>query len=163
MMEYNQQLKMFKDIVPIGIISVPEIVELLKQRLDIAEITLDEFPGPIVDVAKFNASNCIFNTGLQLKPEEMSFRAFRVIKNEKSAHYDISYQISCQEDECIYIIFEENSGYFLTNSNWLLIELELARGVSEQEIVSEDIQFRSLLSHLAIALEEGYTIACWRD
>ena len=159
MKSYEEQVKAFKDIVPIGVKRVPELIELLKRQVDLKEVTAEDLQYLEADTAKYNASCYIDSRGLQLKPEEMSFIYFQVIENEKSAHYDNVYP----ESGYIYIIIEEHSGYLTTNSNWLSIEIDFARGISQHDLDTEGVPFQSLIAGLAFAEEEGYIISSWRD
>lgn len=100
-----------------------------------------------------NASHCICNDELKLAPNNMIFRAFEVIRNEKSVPYLTDYPRGS-----VYTIFEERTVYISSDSNKLFRELEFARGVSKEEYDKEGMQFRCLISHLAIAYDEEHNI-----
>lgn len=145
---------MFKDTIPIGPKSINELIDLLAERVDIMEIATSDLADHIMRMAMFNASHCILNDDLHMKPDSMSFLVFKIIQNEKSSQY--SSEIS--QNEFIYVIFETHIGYIFSNSNRLFLELELLRGVSQHEYDTEGNQFKSLISHLAIAYCEEHTI-----
>jgi len=147
-MNYDEQVSMFKSAIPIGVKSTSELIELLKAKVDIKEITQNDLFGYTMKAAIFNANHCILNESLQISPNDMSFIIFRVIQNEKSILY---YNDTPPEEKFVYAIFEIHTGYTTSNSNQLFLDLELARGVSQQEYDTEGDQFRSLISHLAIS------------
>lgn len=147
-MNYNEQVQMFKSRIPIGLKSSAELIEYLKQKAEIKEILPSDLPGKIMQTAVDNASHCILNENLQLKADDMSFLVFQVIQGKNSSPY---YSDISQDEDFIYVIFERSTGYITSNSNQLFLELELARGVTQHEYDTEGSQFRSLISHLAIA------------
>ena len=154
MLNYDEQVRMFKDSIPIGPKTIPELVDWLRKQVDIKEIPLSALPGRALQTAKHNAMTCILNDGLQLKPDDMSFLAFEVKINPKSSRYsDTLY-----DHNMIYVVFEEHNGYIFSNSNRLFFDLEFIRGVSQHELDTEGNEFRSLLSHLAISYCEEHNI-----
>ena len=88
---------------------------------------------------------------LQIKPEDMLFRIFRVIKNEKSDKY-----CEANSKDFMFVVIEEHTKYICSNSNRLFVEIALASGISQDEYNNEGLLFRSLISHMAIASGEGY-------
>ncbi|HBC93183.1 MAG TPA: hypothetical protein DCZ10_09885 [Pelotomaculum sp.] len=145
-MNYNEQVRMFKHLIPIGPKSISELVEMLEAKADIKEIAPNELPGYARQTAIYNASHCILNEDLQVKPDNMLLLAFQIIQNEKSSYY---YSDDIMGDDFIYVVFEKHTEYMWSNSQKLFLELELARGVSQHEFDTEGILFRSLVAHLA--------------
>ena len=155
--KYDKLVKMFKDKIPVGVKTLAQVIDVLKAKVDTEEIKVidldvDDILTTEVKVAAFNAYHCMDNTNLQIKPEDMSFFVFKIVRNEKSKpYYD-----KMPEDikhEGIYVILEEHTGYILSNSNSLFVELEVERGVSQHEIDTDGDQFKSLIFHLAIQAE----------
>ena len=154
MINYNEQVRMFKSSIPIGPKTISELVDWLRKQVDIKEIPLSLLHGRTLQTAKYNARHCILNNPLQLNPDDMFFLAFEVIINQKSSRYfDTIY-----DHELIYVVLEEHTGYIFSNSNRLFLDLEFIRGVSQHEFDTEGDEFRSLLSHLAIAYCEEHHI-----
>jgi hypothetical protein len=145
-MNYNEQVHMFKDMIPIGPRSVADLVMLLRKQIELVELSLNDLPVSVSMNIAYNATHCILNDDLRLRPEDMSFIAFKLKRNEKS----IGYFLNQTDGDDIYIAFEENTGYIWSNCNRLFIEQEFARGVSQYEIETEGNQFRNLVSHLAM-------------
>lgn len=149
---YKTHVQMFKEFVPIGPKRICELVELLKGHVDIIQIESHDLPGHVVQSAYYNAAHSALNAVLRFLPDNMSFLMFQVVQNDKSKRY---FAELTQDTKTIYVIFENNTGYITSNSDLLFIELELARGVSQEDYDAEGIQFRSIISHLAIAYSEN--------
>ena len=88
-MTYAEQVKKFKKMIPIGIKSTFELINILKSKVDVEEISFKNFPYYNLQMLTNNATHCVQNMELQIKPDEMRFRIFRVIENEKSDKYNV--------------------------------------------------------------------------
>ena len=107
------------------------------------ELSLNMFPPDILNIASYNAANCILNNESRLNIQEMRFALFQVIKNRKSLEY------YPDDENFVYVIIEKHIKYIMSNSDKLFLELELFKGVTKEEYETEGLQFRSLLSRLA--------------
>lgn len=151
-MDFKEQIKRFKGIIPIGPRDVSEQIEVLKTKVDIKELALNDLPCQLLKTAMYNATHCILNRNLNVLPEHMLFVAFQVIASKKSCLYlDVNNLNEC----LIYVIFEKHTGYIMSNNNQLFLDMELARGVSQYEYDTEGEEFRSLVSHLANACQDN--------
>ena len=153
-----EQVKAYRDLIPIGPLSVAELVEKLRARLDIEEIGEKDITAGQMNAARFNAFHCVYNQKAIWKPEEMSFVLYKIVQNEKSRAYYDEPDLSWGIDGFIHVLFEEKTGFYASNSQRLSIEIGLARGVSKESIETEDYSFRGILAHLAIAEWEGRKI-----
>ncbi len=158
MKSYPEQVKAYRDLIPIGPLSVAELVEKLKSRLDIEEIGEKDITAGQMNAARFNAFHCVYNQKAIWKPEEMSFVLYKIVQNEKSRAYYDEPDLSWGVDGFIHVLFEEKTGFYASNSQRLSIEIGLARGVSEESIETEDNAFKSILGSLVIAESEGRRI-----
>lgn len=159
-MNYDEQVQTFKGIIPIGQLPVSELIKLLRNQVDIMAIPIHTLPTHTMNFLCFNAVHCILNETLQIKTEDLSFQIFHIAENDKSTCY---YRSMPSMDKPVYVVFEEHTGYISSNSNQLFIELELAQGVSQCEYDTEGNRFRTLISHLAIALSEKITYKLLRE
>ena len=150
-MNYFEKVQKFKDIIPIGVKQVSELVKLLNTHIDIKAVPLQDLPDHVVELHLFNATHCTLNETLKICPDEMSLKAYQVIKNERSIFY---YDSISQSEEYVNIFFEERTGYISSNSNRLFLTMELARGISQYEYENEGNQFRSLIFHLTNSISE---------
>lgn len=159
MISYDEQIRIFKNSIPIGPKGVDEMVAILRSEVDIEKIELHSTPGQTMRNAIFNASHCIDNFGLQVAPENMVFSTFKITRNEKS---EIYYQDIPEYNEFIYMIFEKFTGYLISNSNLLFVKMELVQGVSQQEFDTNGLKLQALLSHLAaLAMSKNiYLTSC---
>lgn len=141
--EYEMQKRMYKHLIPIGEKSFEEIVSFLKSKVDVRELSVKTFPPEVLNIATYNAENCILNNEHRLSAQEMCFSLFQVIKSKKSLDYYPDNEVF------VYVIIEKHIKYIMSNSDKLFLELELFKGVTEKEYETEGLQFRSLLSYLA--------------
>ncbi len=126
MYTYEEQVKLFKSLIPIGRKSTPELINIIKEKVDVIEISPLTLPHRGFALAQYNATHCILNSKLKLNPQDMEFHAFEVIENSKSKVY-FNHGNSHEQ---IYFIIEAKTQYIFSNSNRLFLELELARGVT---------------------------------
>ena len=151
MMSYAEQVRYFKHLVPIGRKSVPELIEVLKSKVDVEEIPPSSLLSNGLARHTYNALYSLNNMTRQVQPADMVFRAFRVVQNERGRAYFPDHPVGDDiPDVWYYVIFEEQTGYIASGSNQLFFELELAQGVSQEEFDSEGMEFRSLLAHIAM-------------
>lgn len=154
-MKYAEQVRRFKHLVPIGPKTVPELIEVLKSKVDVEELSVDVLYPQDLARHQFNILHADANRELHLRPEDLVFRVFRVIMNEKGRPYFEPYfgsqgMIDTVPPEYFHVIFEEKTGYVDSRSNSLASELRIARGVSQQDVDSESIAYRSLLASIAL-------------
>jgi len=147
-MTYNEQVRMFKKSIPVGVKKTCELIEILKTLANIEEIEMSDLGEPLMLSVMFNAKHCISNELLKLNYPDMSFFAFSLINDHKNSKY---FNDKYQVDKSIYVVFEEHTGFIWSGNNTLFLDLELAKGVSRQEYETEGSSFRSILSHMAIA------------
>lgn len=148
-MNYDEQLKSFKHLVKIGPKTVSELSILLKNKLTVQEIGAENFSDYYREALKRNAFYCINNEKLQIRSDEMVFRFFEVIMDERARRYfAVEPNTLLMQDMC-YIIFEEKTGYMCSSSNKLFRDMMLERGVSQEDYDNESLQFRALLGYLA--------------
>ena len=83
-MNYDEQLKSFKHLIKIGPKTVSELSVLLKNKLTVQEIGAENFSDYYCEALKRNAFYCINNEKLQISPDEMVFRFFEVIMDERA-------------------------------------------------------------------------------
>ena len=145
-MEYNELLKRYKHLIKIGSKPVPELIDYLKNKLTVQEISSKEFPNYYCDAIKSNAYYCLLNDELQIQPDEMVFRFFKVIMDKRAKQYLAEEPHNILWGMC-YIVFEERTGYIDSSSNKLFLDIMLERGVPQEDYDNEGLQFRCLLTY----------------
>lgn len=145
-MDYKTQIKMFKHLIPIGERGSKDLMDYLKSKFDLVELDFSELPSYKKDMLSENAKYCVGNIKLNVEIEDMSFRFFKIIENEKSKEY-----VDPREAEWgnfLFFILEEKTKYMSTNSGRLLTEMIYISGVSKESYLEEDLEFKNLLSFL---------------
>lgn len=149
MVDYAEQVRRYKHLIPIGPRPVTELIELLQGRYVVEEIPEEALADNILTMYRNNAFYSVNNIALQVRPREMVLRFFAVFKDKRSRRVvRLPVMTLCDID---YVVLEEKTGYIAAADRRLLLELELARGVSREEFVGEGPELRSLLSHIAMA------------
>ena len=145
-MDYKTQIKMFKHLIPIGERDSKDLINYLKNKFDLVELNFSELPPYKKDMLSENAKYFVGNIKLNVEIEDMSFRLFKIIENEKSIEY-----VDPREAEWgnfLFFILEEKTKYMSTNSGRLLTEMIYISGVSKESYLEEDLVFKNLLSFL---------------
>ena len=145
-MNYDEQLKSFKHLIKIGPKTVLELSILLKNKLTVQEIGAGKFSDYYREALKLNAFYCINNEKLQIRPDEMVFRFFKVIMDKRAKQYLAEEPHNILWGMC-YIVFEERTGYIDSSSNKLFLDIMLERGVPQEDYDNEGLQFRCLLTY----------------
>ena len=145
-MNYETQIKMFKHLIPIGERDSKDLINYLKNKFDLVELNFSELPSYKRDMLSESAKYSAKNIKLNVEIEDMSFRLFKIIENEKSIEY-----VDPREAEYgnfLFFILEEKTKYMSTNSGRLLTEMTYISGVSKKSYLEEDLVFKDLLSKL---------------
>ena len=145
-MDYKTQIKMFKHLIPIGERDSKDLINYLKNKFDVVEIDFSELPSYKRDMLSENAKYFVGNIKLNVEIEDMSFRFFKIIENEKSIEYVDPRE--AEHDNFLFFILEEKTKYMSSNSGKLLIEMTYVSGVSKESYLEEDYVFKDLLSKL---------------
>ena len=145
-MNYETQVKMFKHLIPIGERDPKDLISYLKNKFDLVEIDFSELPSYKRNMFSENAKYFVGNIKLNVEIEDMSFRFFKIIENEKSIEY-----VDPGESEYgnfLFLVLEEKTKYMSSNSGRLLTEMIYISGISEESYLEEDYVFKDLLSKL---------------
>ncbi|MCL6479491.1 MAG: hypothetical protein K6T65_13985 [Peptococcaceae bacterium] len=130
--------------------NVDELIEYLKRKVDIVEISATELVNPILQFITYNVVHCIRNKQLKLTADELNFIAYKLIRNDKStSYYQNDYvHVGEQEDDIIFVVLETKTGSIYSNSNKLQLELFVEQGVSQYDYDNETLMLVSYLSYL---------------
>ena len=145
-MNYETQIKMFKGLIPIGERDSKDLISYLKNKFDLVDLNFSELPSYKRDMLSESAKYSAKNIKLNVEIEDMSFRLFKIIENEKSIEY-----VDPREAEYgnfLFFILEEKTKYMSTNSGKLLTEMTYISGISKESYLEEDLVFKELLSFL---------------
>ena len=113
-----------------NVLSVGELQEWLNKKADIEEVKLTDFSDAFAKMLNYNALNCLLNNGAITDSTQLKFP---------------------DSDSYIYVVFEQETGYMVSNCAKLQWELTIARGVSDFDIEHRTIRFleyQASISHL---------------
>lgn len=106
------------------------ILQIWKQfgfSLHIEEVKLTDFSDAFAKMLNYNALNCLLNNGAITDSSQLKFHLYHLRNTDQNAPY---YNIP-DSDSYIYVVFEQETGYMVSNCAKLQWELTIARGVSD--------------------------------
>ena len=121
-----------------NVLSVGELQEWLNKKADIEEVKLTDFSDAFAKMLNYNALNCLLNNGAITDSIQLKFHLYHLRNIPDSDSY-------------IYVVFEQETGYMVSNCAKLQWELTIARGVSDFDIEHRTIRFleyQASISHL---------------
>ena len=133
-------IKKYKNPSIIGEKSIEEVIDYLKQKFVIKDIT-QNISDIEMKICRFNIMHSL--DGENILPENIKFYAYRVEDSTASKRY---YQ-EMDDDEKIYVYIEEISRYFESNSSGLFTELELYKGISQYDYDNNTDKLIEYLTH----------------
>ena len=139
-----------------GQIPVAEVVEKIKRETKAEDMQAGEIPD--LRMHRLNACHLPGNQILNITEEQLQIKAIRVPVTDTTKHYTekdfVSMRHSTQDrEEFIYLAYEEQVGYFYSNSNKLFLEAVLARGISENAIANQTAEYTCYRFYLQSYLE----------
>ena len=133
-------IKKYKNPSTIGEKSIEEVIDYLKQKFVIKDIT-QNISDIEMKICRFNIMHSL--DGENILPENIKFYAYRVEDSTASKRY---YQ-EMDDDEKIYVYIEEISRYIESNSSGLFTELELYKGISQYDYDNNTDKLIEYLTH----------------
>ena len=100
------------------------------KKADIEEVKLTDFSDAFAKMLNYNALNCLLNNGAITDSSQLKFHLYHLRNTDQNAPY---YNIP-DSDSYIYVVFEQETGYMVSNCAKLQWELTIARGVSDFDI-----------------------------
>ena len=107
-----------------GYKSFEETLKWLSEKVDIIEIPLSSFTNFFLESQKFNAVNAITNNNLHLSSEDFEFIAYKLLSTSKNEAYN---------KKLVYILFELRTGYVISNSAKLQLEIVIQQGIGQYD------------------------------
>ena len=104
----------------------------------------------------YNAVNAITNQRVQADQNELEFVCYKLEKVADNKKYN--YALRTSHGSFVYVIFEKKTGYILSNSSRLHLELVLAQGVTQ-----EDINENSFYMQYYVFCRNEYLELCKQD
>ena len=158
-MENNRDLllKKYKSKIIPGEKSIEELIDYLKDRMDIVGITPSELSQAYYQSILFTFVHCIRNYKFNLTANEFDITINKILKNDKSIAYFEYERLSSESNQNdIFVVFEKKAGIIYTNNSKLFLELCIEQGVSQDDYDNETILFDAYLSYIGRYLHGEY-------
>lgn len=142
LMDLKEILEQYKEKLVIGENTYAQVLEELRNF-----INLEQIPQSNVSQFDFNYvwENCVHCAAEQgVKPEELEILIYKVQRDNKSKNY---YDELYEEGDLL-IIIEDHIGFLSCESPSLFQEIDLAKGVSRQDIEQNTSRLEDYLSRL---------------
>lgn len=120
-----------------------EICNQLQAVYGAKELEQEQIPG-MKFMHKPNVLNRLHsrgNAGMDLSEEQLQIRALSIPVTQRTRCY-IQGDFTPERSGLLYLAYEEQVGYWASNSNQLYLEVLLARGVTQEDITQNTEHFR---------------------
>ena len=133
-------IKKYKNPSIIGEKSIEEVIDYLKQKFIIKDIT-QNISDIEMKICRFNIMHSL--DGENISSEDIKFHAYRVEDSMASKEY---YQ-EMDDEEKIYVYIDEATGYIESNCSGLFTELALYKGISQYDYDNNTDKLIEYLTH----------------
>lgn len=154
-------IRTFKKHVHVGVRSKAEYLHYIGEWVDLQPIALEKISPSYLLAMKHNAVHALANVQDNLDPQ---FDAYKVNRNQKSECY-YSHQYGAQgvvpvltdeedaADPSIIVLIEKDIPFAVSNDGRLMMDLQIAWGVSKQDYESNTPRLMAVLSWMDIRQE----------
>ena len=111
----------------------------LRNSVDVTEIDSSYFSKSFRDHLKHNAVHAVSNYRLQVSEDAMKFAYFKLEQTAKNEEYNRI--LNNTNEPFVYVVFEEKTGYILSNNEQLFFSLIIEQGVNQEDIDSNSFYF----------------------
>ena len=119
-------------------LNINEIIDYIKQKLTIKEST-KAFNNKVLEVLYPDYAD-----------KELNVIYLDVVRDEKSKEY---YDLKCED---LYIVYESNYDYINSNSNLLLLEMKILKGVTPYDIENQTLRYQDYMSAIKFIINKEY-------
>lgn len=142
-----------------GPVPLEHIIEKLKRAYNAESIPLEEFPDYQRRIHTQNAYYFAQEEQLDLKMEDIQIKAVRIPVTDLTRHYTehdfVRWFVGGKDDaDGIYVVYENQAGYFYCNSSMLHLEIAIARGISEGDIQNQTETYQQYIRLMQRYIEE---------
>ena len=135
----NQKLMdQYKWIIPERRISLTQVIDKIKTQHNATMIEYRDIPN--LWMHKSNAVHLPSSERLQLTADQLNIQAIKIKVDEMMLPYtekDFT-PVRCDEGDYIYVAYEDQVGYWYSNSNRLYLEIKLMQGISREAIAADE-------------------------
>lgn len=130
-----------------GPIPIARVVEKLKRNYNAEEVPSEEFPAFRIRMQTENAYYRALDEKINLQMEDIQIKVIRIPVTDQTRHYTNQDFVSWNDNtEDIYVVYEEQTGYFYCNSSMLHLEITMARGISEEDVAHKTEKYREYIA-----------------
>ncbi len=126
--------------------SIIEMIEYLKNKIDYRIIDLHKHKY-YYEKTKSNIYNSYCNENKKINSDHFIIEVWEIINNEKSSMYYSNF------DDTIYVVFEYKTEFISSNSNDLLAELIVKKGINTKDIEKKNNTYMNYLFFLKYAID----------
>lgn len=109
---------------------VNQLSAWLHEHAVVTPISLSAFSKSFIEHLAYNAVNAITNQRVQADQNELEFVCYKLEKVADNKKYN--YALRTSHGSFVYVIFEKKTGYILSNSSRLHLELVLAKALRKK-------------------------------
>lgn len=135
---------------------IVEIMQYLKNKVDYRIVDLTKYEHRLNRI-KHNIYYSYYNDSKSINKDDLIIEGWEIIKNKKSINYYSNHDVR-SHDDTIYVVFEYKTGYISSNSNDVLSELIVKRGINSEDIAQKSIVYKNYLFFLEYAIENNLII-----
>ena len=135
----------YKRIIPERRVSLTQVIDKIKTQYNATTIEYRDIPH--LWMHKYNAVHLPSNERLQLTEEQLNIKAIKIKVDEKMLPYVVKdfTPVSFDEENYIYVAYEEQVGYWYSNSNRLYLEVTLMQGISVEAVNADEEEARDFM------------------
>lgn len=129
----NKLIKRYKPLITPGVKSQEELIVSLEKHFDLEETDKAVMSKSFLELCVMGNIDCD-------EPDMIDFQIFKVVRNEKSEALYACEQYDLDDND-IFIIFEENNNFFISNSQIVEMLLIIKEGISDEDYENETPEF----------------------
>lgn len=148
--DYDELRRVYRDKIVVGRKGADELLDWLRGVVTVETIAPHEIGRAGLSCAVENAVRSPGGVRLGLAAQTVRFAAVRVVRDAHSrAYYEAFDRTNARIYPDIYVLIERATAHIDCNSNELFVELELARGIAQQDLDERTQALRAYLLLLA--------------
>lgn len=140
-----------------GPIPLQQVIDRLKKAYGAEEISLEAFSPCQIRMQQENAWYIAQDRQMDLPLDGIQLKAVQLPVTELTRHYtekDFVPWNAGNGKNGIYVVYEEQVGYFYCNSSMLHLELTMARGIAESDVTNRTEAYENYIGLMQRYIED---------
>lgn len=147
------------NVIVTGIVPISHLIKKLKTSYNAEDVELSSFAPHKIQMYQNNAYYYSQDEKLNLQLDDIEIKVVRIPETSKTKCYiakDFTqwYIDDTNDNNDIYVVYDEKSNYFYCNSSMLHLELTLARGISESDIKDKTEKYTEYVALMKRYIED---------